>query len=180
MKNVMVRAWEIYRTLEGDHLAKLAMSLRMAWKEIKSAENFELPEMSEYAMVKKGFGLPALIGTEDQIKWARQIRKEILQQLAFLTKTTNAEGKPINGFVKAVNGGKDAVINYINDFPSDYSDAIKAEKRQQRIDGFFALARVIKNFNEIASHADCRYWIDNRTNQLKNFANKSLINQLYA
>lgn len=180
MKNVMVRAWEIYKTLEGDHLAKLAMALRMAWAEIKSAENFELPEMSEYAMVKKGFGLPSLVGTEDQIKWARQIRNEILQQLAFLTKTTNAEGKPIGGIVKAVNGGKDAVIKYINDFPSDWDEEIKRDIIKQRIDGFFALARVIKNFNEIASHADCRYWIDNRTNQIKNFANKSLISQLYA
>lgn len=36
MKNVMVRAWEIYRHLEGDHLAKIAMALRMAWAEIKA------------------------------------------------------------------------------------------------------------------------------------------------
>ena len=35
MKKIMVRAWEIYRTLEGDRLAKLAMALRQAWAEAK-------------------------------------------------------------------------------------------------------------------------------------------------
>jgi hypothetical protein len=35
MKEIMTRAWEIYRTLEGDRLAKLAMALRQAWAEAK-------------------------------------------------------------------------------------------------------------------------------------------------
>lgn len=39
MKKIMVRAWEIYRTLEGDRLAKLAMALRQAWAEAKAAKN---------------------------------------------------------------------------------------------------------------------------------------------
>ncbi|WP_405345935.1 hypothetical protein [Ruminococcus sp.] len=36
MMNVMKRAWEIYRTLIGDHTAKLAMALRQAWAEAKN------------------------------------------------------------------------------------------------------------------------------------------------
>ncbi len=36
-KNIMKRAWEIYRTLIGDHIAKLAMALREAWAEVKGA-----------------------------------------------------------------------------------------------------------------------------------------------
>ena len=35
MKKIRRRAWEIYRTLEGDHQAKLALALRQAWKETK-------------------------------------------------------------------------------------------------------------------------------------------------
>lgn len=35
MKNVMTRAWEIYRTLTGDRIAKLSAALRQAWKEVK-------------------------------------------------------------------------------------------------------------------------------------------------
>ena len=40
MKNVMTRAWEIYKTLEGDHRAKLSLALRQAWEETK----IETPE----------------------------------------------------------------------------------------------------------------------------------------
>ena len=36
MKAIMKRAWEIFRTLTGDHIAKLAMALRMAWAEKKN------------------------------------------------------------------------------------------------------------------------------------------------
>ena len=36
MMNVMKRAWEIYRTLAGDHIAKLSAALRQAWKEVKN------------------------------------------------------------------------------------------------------------------------------------------------
>ena len=35
MKNVMKRAWEIYRSLVGDKAAKLSMALKQAWSEIK-------------------------------------------------------------------------------------------------------------------------------------------------
>lgn len=36
MMNVMKRAWEIYRTLTGDRIAKLSMALRQAWTEVKN------------------------------------------------------------------------------------------------------------------------------------------------
>lgn len=36
MKNIMKRAWEIYRTLTGDRLAKLSQALKMAWAEAKA------------------------------------------------------------------------------------------------------------------------------------------------
>jgi len=42
MKKIMIRAWEIYRTLEGDHRAKLALALIQAWSE--SRESSETPE----------------------------------------------------------------------------------------------------------------------------------------
>ena len=37
MKNLMKRAWEIYRTLTGNHIAKLSRALKMAWAEVKTA-----------------------------------------------------------------------------------------------------------------------------------------------
>lgn len=33
MKNIMKRAWEIYRTLKGDHIAKISYSLKKSWEE---------------------------------------------------------------------------------------------------------------------------------------------------
>ena len=41
MKKIMIRAWEIYRTLEGDHIAKLSLALRTAWREASSVETPE-------------------------------------------------------------------------------------------------------------------------------------------
>lgn len=35
-KAIMMRAWEIYRTLEGDRAAKMSMALREAWAEAKA------------------------------------------------------------------------------------------------------------------------------------------------
>ena len=45
MKQVMKRAWQIYRTLEGDKTAKLSMALRQAWAEAKAATTRAANEM---------------------------------------------------------------------------------------------------------------------------------------
>lgn len=41
-KQIMKRAWEIYRTLEGDRVAKLSMAMRMAWAEAKTPKTRKL------------------------------------------------------------------------------------------------------------------------------------------
>ena len=51
MKEIMNRAWEIYKTLEGDHSAKLSMALRMAWKESRKAD------FTGIAYIGEGFGV---------------------------------------------------------------------------------------------------------------------------
>lgn len=38
VKEIMIRAWEIYRTLEGDRIAKMSMALKRAWEEAKAAD----------------------------------------------------------------------------------------------------------------------------------------------
>ena len=52
MMNVMRRAWEIYRTLEGDRIAKLSQALKEAWAEAK-AEKKEEKVVSIPAMIEK-------------------------------------------------------------------------------------------------------------------------------
>ena len=44
MRNIMKRAWEIYRTLEGDHRAKLSLALKTAWRETTSETPEEIIE----------------------------------------------------------------------------------------------------------------------------------------
>lgn len=53
----MRRAWEIYKKLQGDRLAKLSMALRMAWAETRQT---------------------VLEGTEKQVAWAKDIRTKLL------------------------------------------------------------------------------------------------------
>lgn len=38
-KQVMVRAWEIYRSLVGDKIAKLSYAMKKAWAEVKAQAN---------------------------------------------------------------------------------------------------------------------------------------------
>lgn len=57
MKNVMRRAWEIYRRLTGDRLAKLSMALKRAWaeKKKKNAENAEKVITVHYSVYKNQY-----------------------------------------------------------------------------------------------------------------------------
>lgn len=49
MLNIMKRAWEIYRTLTGDHIAKLSEALRQAWAEIKCAAKIKFEGFAKTA-----------------------------------------------------------------------------------------------------------------------------------
>lgn len=42
MRKTMIRAWEIYRTLEGDHTAKLSMAMKQSHKENKKLDAEEI------------------------------------------------------------------------------------------------------------------------------------------
>ena len=48
---VMRRAWEIYRTLVGNRIAKLSAALKQAWREVKNT--VEKIKFSGYAKVAK-------------------------------------------------------------------------------------------------------------------------------
>ena len=77
MKQIMKRAWEIYRELEGDKIAKLSMALRQAWAEFKEAAS------------------KAFKGTEKQIKWAKDIKARFEEEFA----RKNTFGKKMTSFI---------------------------------------------------------------------------------
>src|SRR5690554_4557779 len=62
-RNVMMRAHQIAKGLEGDYRARMSLALRQAWKEEKRVE------------------LVKLTGTEKQIAWAEEIRKANISHL---------------------------------------------------------------------------------------------------
>lgn len=56
MKQIMKRAWEIYRTLTGDKLAKLSMALRQAWAEVKAAVKQQFNGFAKIAQPSRASG----------------------------------------------------------------------------------------------------------------------------
>jgi len=65
--NLMKRAHQIAKNLEGDYRARMSLALRQAWKEVKK--------------VNKKVELVRLTGTEKQIAWAEDIRKANISHL---------------------------------------------------------------------------------------------------
>lgn len=53
--NVMKRAWDIYRTLTGDHIAKLSAALRQAWKEAKNMVKETFDKIAKVAKMDKTY-----------------------------------------------------------------------------------------------------------------------------
>ncbi|MBQ8296857.1 MAG: hypothetical protein IJX77_03640 [Ruminococcus sp.] len=55
MMNVMKRAWGIYRTLTGDHIAKLSVALRQAWSEVKNMAKKVFEKVAQVAKVAETY-----------------------------------------------------------------------------------------------------------------------------
>ena len=79
MREIMKRAHEIARNLEGDYRARMSLALRIAWEE------------------EKGMKEVKLYGSEKQVKWAKDIRenlqlaKEIFDGTTFDEEQTTAD-----------------------------------------------------------------------------------------
>ena len=72
-KQIMKRAWEIYRTLVGDRIAKLSMAMRMAWAEVKQTAS-------------------KMVGTAKQIAWAEDIKAMFIERVnQFVKESRRAE-----------------------------------------------------------------------------------------
>ena len=66
LRAIMKRAHELAKGMEGDYRARLSLALRIAWKEAKEGMEKELPQ---------------LLGSPKQVKWAEDIRSEVLRVL---------------------------------------------------------------------------------------------------
>lgn len=92
MKKVMVRAWEIAREgvkkFGGKVKEYFAEALKMAWAEFK-------------VVVGNEYGFVALKGTEKQVAWAENIRKEAVEKIERVLKESEEWGNAKRGRAKA-------------------------------------------------------------------------------
>ena len=65
-RNVMKRAHQIAKTLEGDYRARMSLALRQAWQAWKEERKVELVKLT---------------GSEKQIAWAEDIRRGNIEYL---------------------------------------------------------------------------------------------------
>lgn len=63
LSRIMRRGHELASKMVGDYKARLSLALQLAWKEEKGEDKMELPKLE---------------GTEKQIKWAEDIRTDVL------------------------------------------------------------------------------------------------------
>lgn len=111
MKEIMNRAWEIYKTLEGDHSAKLSMALRMAWKESRKAD------FTGVAYIGEGFGVKRFS------KWQKYGKNRIY--------INREDGKTTYGYIDLDNDStlvcseslKSTLAPYVNEFVENYKIA---------------------------------------------------------
>lgn len=69
-KQVMKRAWEIYRQLiGGDRIARISVAMKQAWKEFKTSKSSRFSVLAE------------ITGSEKQIKYATDIRNAVIVKL---------------------------------------------------------------------------------------------------
>lgn len=86
MMNVMKRAWEIYRTLEGNHYGKLSFALKQAWAEKKNGvKNMINAMISKYDIKlmgeKIGVTAPKYNKNMDELNWIKDHKPEIVEEL---------------------------------------------------------------------------------------------------
>lgn len=62
LQQIMKRAHELAKQMEGHYSARLSIALRQSWEEAKQAREVKLPELT---------------GSEKQVKWATDIRRSV-------------------------------------------------------------------------------------------------------
>lgn len=143
MKNVMARAWEIYRTLEGDRLAKLSLALRQAWSEIKG-----------------GNKMVELKGSEKQIKWATDLREKMNKECDTWVKAIKAaDYSKEETREKAINQ-IESVRNHVNNIESSGEIISKLKEFFHELYRVDKMKNLVKEINGSSSitRADKLFW----------------------
>lgn len=119
--------------------------------------------------------LPQLIGSEKQVAWAEKIREETLSDLWNYTITRNSNGN-MSRSAEIYAQGKGAMEKSIRENPlvsMAGNERIRNEHIQRQISGFSDAKRRLEAYHAISQNTSASFWIDNRTNQAKNYMNKA-------
>lgn len=122
-----------------------------------------IPERDEYVI--KG-SLPQLEGSEKQVAWAQDIRKQTVQNLYRYATSYTSDGRPFGKEnFRDIAQGREAVAKSIMNHPlvSGSSGKTRQEKIEERISSYRDIADRVKIVREIASNKSAKFWIDNRS-----------------
>ena len=109
MENVMKRAWEIYRTLVGDRIAKISAALKKAWAEKKNTKKTMAEAVTEF-LTKLGYNVrcgndkhhPVLTAEKEiTVKYRDYKAKDEYYYLKQVKNSYNKENKTI-GLIKKI------------------------------------------------------------------------------
>ncbi len=122
------------------------------------------------------YAMPKLQGTEKQVQWANKIREEVVMDLAYYANDYTSDGRQ-NRLSPILAQGKKAMADSI--LTSAIVSTTSGKLRQEKInDLIHAYTDTADRWNRLVSlvegHTSASFWIDNRTNQLKNYLNKKL------
>lgn len=181
MTNVMKSAWEIaYEGVEkfgGKVKEYFVEALKIAWNLFKKGGN----EMNYVKQVKgtvSKINIPQLEGSEKQIAWAEQIRKNAAAELQY--EVTHEEYEQVS----SLPGDKstiqkrsvESIIRALTSEEGINDYFVKMEANNLHESRFKSAVQSMNNaldrytrFVEIMSNADAKFWIDNRDNQEKNY-----------
>ena len=126
LRRVMVRAHELARGMEGDYQARLALALRIAWKEERGKEEVKI-EMKE------------LKGSEKQVKFANDIKEAVLEiveqlpkKIAKYSKDEEMKNKYLEIYNKDIKGLLESYEN-AGDFIGDWKAVVYEKAKSQRV-----------------------------------------------
>lgn len=120
--------------------------------------------------------MPALQGTEKQVKWAEKIRYDLVTDLADYATNYTSDGRRSSAAEKLAKGKK-AMADDVMSSPLVTATAggVRQEKINNHIQSYVDAAERWKRvISLVKGHTNSSFWIDHRTNQLKNYMNQKL------
>ncbi|HEY4624339.1 MAG TPA: hypothetical protein VIH12_10780 [Solibacillus sp.] len=166
--NVMKKAWEIAKQGQEKFGGKVkeyfAASLKMAWALIKKAATYTIITTA----------VPAeLQGSEKQIKWAKQIRRDVYNHLigsvtheVYISESSlpmgkpTVESRPVTAIFKALQSEATAT-----EYFAGLRDFQVADAKASAI----TLVERWERFKEIVENPSAKFYIDNRYNTDHNY-----------